>query len=295
MSYLTYDKKFQNEIITSKQSGVRVKDICNNFGISVYTLYKIMHMNGKMPTPSQASEGTGSEEGVEHRNLSPNNNNSHERSTSTWKDYGGDRHRKIEYACLNCNERFMARDRGNRTKFCSRECQSEYQTKTNSTIKKCAHCGNEFIIKNSLAKVYVFCNECRKQNVRYPTSIMAKNIINWLVEGEFNIEVEKTFDWFYDKNKPKGRFRLDVFLPDYNTGIEYDGEQHFKPCFTSKYETVDRIKERDILKTKLCKEHSVKLIRFRYDEIITKNSMLMKIYAELQGNEPVETQDKKLV
>jgi hypothetical protein len=106
MSYLTYDKKFQNKIITAKQSGTKVKNICNNFGISVYTLYKIMHMNGKMPTLSQASEGIGSEEGAEHRNLNPNNNNSHECSTSTWKSYGN-RHKKIEHVCLNCNEKFM--------------------------------------------------------------------------------------------------------------------------------------------------------------------------------------------
>jgi very-short-patch-repair endonuclease len=110
---------------------------------------------------------------------------------------------------------------------------------------------------------------------------MAKNIINWLIEEGFDVEIEKTFDWFYDKNKPKGRFRLDAFLSNYNMGIEYDGEQHFKPCFTSKYETVDKIKKRDMLKTKLCKEHNVKLVRFKYDEIITKDLMLMKIYAEL--------------
>jgi len=291
MSYLTYSKEFQNNIINAKKSGTKVSDIRKVFNISVYTLYKILNMNGKMPTPSQASEGIGSGEGVEHRNLSPNNNDSQERSASTW-NYDSCRHRKVEHICLNCGRVFMARDRGLRTKFHSKKCQSEYQTKINSTIKVCP-CGNEFRVKNSIAKTYVFCKDCRRKNSRCPTSVMASNIVKWMEEADLSVEKEKIFEWFYDKNKPKGRFKLDIFLSDYNIGVEYDGEQHFKPCFTSRWESVEKVRYRDGLKTELCKEHDINIIRFKYDEPINKDYVLMKIYAELQGNELVEVEDKK--
>lgn len=93
MSYLTYDKKFQEDIINRKNKGYKVKDICSEFNISVYTLYKILHMNGKMPIPSQATKGQGFVEGVEHRQMSPNNNFVQERPASTW-GLKGDRHLK---------------------------------------------------------------------------------------------------------------------------------------------------------------------------------------------------------
>ena len=86
--YLNYTEEFQHKVINAKKSDISVKCICKNFNISVYTLYKILHMNGETPTPSQVSEGNGSEEGLEHSGLSPNNNDHHERPTSTWKNYG---------------------------------------------------------------------------------------------------------------------------------------------------------------------------------------------------------------
>ena len=136
MLYLTYDKKFQKKVIKDKLSGMKVADIREKYDISVYTLYKIMHMNGKMPTPSQASVGIDPEEGVEHRNLSPNNNDSHERPASTWKNYGSIRHKKVKHVCLRCEKVFYARDRGSRTKFCSHECKRLYRTEINKTKLK---------------------------------------------------------------------------------------------------------------------------------------------------------------
>jgi len=194
MSYLTYSKEFQNNVINAKKSGTEVSNIVEKFNISIYTLYKILHMNGEMPTPSQASEGISSEEGVEHRNLSPNNNDSQERSASTW-NYNSCRHKKVEHICLNCEGVFMARNRGSRTKFCSKKCKSNYQTKTNSTIKICP-CGNEFRVKNSIAKAYVFCKNCRRKNLRYPTSVMAMNIVKWLEESELSAQKEKYLNGF---------------------------------------------------------------------------------------------------
>jgi len=281
-TYLTYDKEFQENIIEEKFSGKKVKNICEDNNISVYTLYKILHMNNKMPIPSEASEGESSEERVEHRDLSPNNNNLQERSTSTWNNYG-ERHLKIKHLCLNCNKVFYARDRKDRTKCCSRNCTNDYKTKINSSIIICDNCSKKFRIKNSQINNYIHCKKCRGLSLGAQSSKMSRQIGEWLNEV-FYIEKEKSFDWFYDPKKPKGKFKLDYFLPMYNIAIEYDGEQHFKPSFTSRWGSVDKVQYRDKLKEKLCKDNGIKTIRFRYDEKITKESMLMMIYAELQGN-----------
>lgn len=289
--YLTYTEEFQQKVINAKKINIPVKDICKQFNISVYTLYKILHMNCKMPIPSQASRVKDFEEGVEHRSLSTNNNNSHERPASTWKNYG-ERHKKIEQVCLKCGNVFRVRDRGDRTKFCSKLCKAQYRTEQNSTICVCNNCGELYQIKNSAAKHYIHCKKCRGKNLGRQSSKMSRQIHEWLKE-EFEVEDEKSFSWFYDTNKPNGSFRLDFFLPKYNLGIEYDGEQHFKPAFTGKWESVEKVQFRDRLKEDLCIKNGIKIIRFKYNDIITKKSMLMKIYAELQGNKLVEVEDKK--
>jgi very-short-patch-repair endonuclease/DNA-directed RNA polymerase subunit RPC12/RpoP len=280
-TYLTYSRETQDSIIQDKLSGMPAGAVCKKHNVSVYTLYKILHMNGKMPIPSQAAEGKGSAEGVEHSDLSPNNNDHQERPTSTWKNYGSIRHIKIKHVCLRCKRDFYARNRGKRTRFCSPKCKSLYRTEQNSFVKECDNCGKKFRVKKSLNSI-VRCEECRKLKLRAPSSKAARDIGIWMSE-KFLVEKEKAFEWLLDAKKPKGRFKLDYFLPQHNVAIEYDGEQHFKPCFTSRWESVDKVKYRDLLKKFLCEKHGIHTIHFSYDEPITKEYVLMKIYAELNG------------
>jgi very-short-patch-repair endonuclease len=289
MSYLTYDINIQESIISMKLSGYKVKEICNKFNISVYTLYKILHMNGKMPTPSEPSVGLKSEERVEHRQVSTNNNLAQEHPASTW-NLKSDRHIQVEHKCLRCNTVFLSRNRGSRTKFCSKSCKNLFRTEQNSTTLICDNCEKEFRIKNSQVVSHIRCPACRKLKLRSPSSKMSKLLGEWL-SSEFKVEKEKQFYWLFDK--PKGRLKIDYFLTDFNIGIEYDGEQHFRPSFTGKWETVDKVQRRDKLKNTMCFERNIKIIRFRYDEKLDKETILMKIYAELQENEPVEVEDKK--
>lgn len=290
-NYLTYTNEFQEAVVSAKQCGYKVKDICKEFDISVYTLYKILRFNNYPPIPSEASGGIGSEERVERSDLSPNNNNHQERPASiSW--YRGDRHSKVKYKCINCRKIFYTRDRGKRTKFCSLKCRGEYRTLNNSTELICDNCGKTFRVKNSQVDNYIHCEKCRGFGLGAQSSKKSRLLGKWLKE-EFVVEKEKSFNWFYDSKKPKGRFKLDYFLPKYKLAIEYDGEQHFKPSFTSKWESVDKVQKRDRLKEKLCDSHGITTIRFRYDESLTKDKVLMKIYAELQGKELVEVEDKK--
>ena len=79
---------------------------------------------------------------------------------------------------------------------------------------------------------------------------------------------EKTFTWL--KNKQK--LRLDFYIPEFNIGIEYQGEQHFYPI--AYFGGIKRFKqqlENDELKKKLCEEHGIKLLYFSYNKNFSNN------------------------
>lgn len=76
--------------------------------------------------------------------------------------------------------------------------------------------------------------------------------------SDLNFEQEYTTDWL-DKQ------RLDIYCPEYNFAIEYDGEQHFYPIeYFGGVENFKHIQERDILKNEKCKTNNCKLFRVKY-------------------------------
>ena len=81
-------------------------------------------------------------------------------------------------------------------------------------------------------------------------------------------------------NSKQGRYctklRFDFYLPNQNTLIEYDGEQHFvkRGKYGEKFET---LQENDIIKNKYCKDKGIKLIRIHYKVPINEiESQLLK-------------------
>lgn len=59
--------------------------------------------------------------------------------------------------------------------------------------------------------------------------------------------------------------RFDFYLPEYNTCIEYDGKQHYKPI--EKWGGMDnliKIKKNDKIKNDFCSEKGIKLVRLNY-------------------------------
>lgn len=75
------------------------------------------------------------------------------------------------------------------------------------------------------------------------------------------------------------RLRFDFYLPEQNTLIEYDGEQHFvqRGKFGTKFES---LKQNDITKNNYCKDNNIKLIRIHYglpeNEVESKLSDALK-------------------
>ena len=58
---------------------------------------------------------------------------------------------------------------------------------------------------------------------------------------------------------------FDFYLPQQNTLIEYDGEQHFHPIQDDKYK-YQELKERDEYKNQWCKNNNITLIRIPYTQ-----------------------------
>lgn len=81
-------------------------------------------------------------------------------------------------------------------------------------------------------------------------------------------------------NNSIGRF--DIYIPEYNLFIEYDGEQHFKNSFynISKYGNHSMLKafERDQLKNEYCIENGTDLLRISY---LSNNQEISDIIEDL--------------
>ena len=96
------------------------------------------------------------------------------------------------------------------------------------------------------------CPICAKENNINETLLY--NFIN----DNINVEVnrEQKFEWL-------GMKSIDIFIPQINVAIEYQGEQHFEPIkFYGGIKSYNGTVARDIEKYKLCKENNIKLYYF---------------------------------
>ena len=98
---------------------------------------------------------------------------------------------------------------------------------------------------------------------------------------------EKSFDDCLNTKKGKycRKLRFDFYLPDLNTIIEYDGEQHFrssKKFGGEKYETTI---ENDIIKNTYCEKNGINLIRIKYD--VSPNKIKERLLDALNNPKPL--------
>lgn len=75
-----------------------------------------------------------------------------------------------------------------------------------------------------------------------------------------------------------GRQRIDIHIPSKNIGIEYNGEQHYKPIdwFGGNKGFLNQQK-RDEKKRELCKTNGLTLIEWRFDEEISEENLYIKL------------------
>ena len=108
------------------------------------------------------------------------------------------------------------------------------------------------------------CPKCANKMSR-----LEKRVYDYCTKNKINFEYQKKFKWL--KNQ-----RLDFYLPDYDTAIECQGIQHFKPIdFSGKGEKwaekeFDRTKKYDDLKKKTCSKNNVDIIYYTLKNIKEK-------------------------
>ena len=100
----------------------------------------------------------------------------------------------------------------------------------------------------------------------------------WIREAEMYQVIKKIFpdDVVLREASPSwlGRQRLDVFLPQRNLAVEYQGEQHYQAVSAfGGAEALARTIERDVLKKRLCKENAIDLVYVRYSDPLSVASL----------------------
>jgi hypothetical protein len=85
---------------------------------------------------------------------------------------------------------------------------------------------------------------------------------------DLSIKYEREYEFTDCTNTKEGRFcrklPFDFYLPESNTCIEYDGEQHFRESNLYGPKKFLATKENDKLKDNFCKKNNIKLIRLHY-------------------------------
>ena len=140
------------------------------------------------------------------------------------------------------------------------ELVSEYTRMSNKMLYRCMKCGYEWEARSDHILEGHGCPNCA-------SSIGEEKIKYYLINKDIKFEIQKTFENCRNKNPLK----YDFYLPEYNTCIEYDGQQHFKPVeYFGGDEAFIIRKKNDEIKTKYCLENNILLLRIRYDEDIDK-------------------------
>lgn len=85
---------------------------------------------------------------------------------------------------------------------------------------------------------------------------------------------------FHDcRNDKNNLLFFDIYLPAYNTVIEYDGEQHFLYRKTGYFKNkLEQNLKNDLIKDEFCIKNNIKLIRIPYTEYVNIEKILRKEY-----------------
>ena len=151
------------------------------------------------------------------------------------------------YICDNCLKPFQTKSKKhNKRKFCSWECYQEFDNKRNAKQKGvCEICGEEFI------KDYPKQRFCSTQCQAKWQSLIKKRA----KMPQQSSKIEITIRDFLDKNKIKyeanKRFKyyeIDIYLSEYNLGIEIMGEYWHGE--SRKYEFINNIQGENIRRDK---------------------------------------------
>jgi ssDNA-binding Zn-finger/Zn-ribbon topoisomerase 1 len=120
------------------------------------------------------------------------------------------------------------------------------------------------------------------------TSILENSVNKILTNNNINfIQNYKGFDWL----KNVRNLELDFYLPEYNIGVECQGEQHFISVeYFGGEEGLQYIQANDNIKKQLCEEHNLRLFYINYNDNIEKK--MEEIICYLTGKYLEQSKEK---
>lgn len=152
------------------------------------------------------------------------------------------------------------------------EVLSEYKGMRKKILRRCTQCGDErYVLAHHLMEGHG-CPKCK-------LSRGAKSISQYLKEHDIVYEAEYRFDDCADERP----LPFDFYLPELNTVIEYDGEQHFGPVRFGQYTEdiaiakFEQAQKHDAIKNKYCETHNINLIRIPYTDFDEIPNILDKL------------------
>ena len=163
--------------------------------------------------------------------------------------------RKISKICEKHNFTFV--------RFVSED--GKYHNNKTILELKCNKCGEYvfYTFNHFTDRKKIVCKHCTK-------SSLENQLRQKLIRENINFEEQKKFDWLIYKNN----LSLDFYLPEHKIGVECQGIQHFEPVdFFGGIKAFEAQKERDEIKSKLCKENGV-ILKYIIDEKEIENFVI---------------------
>jgi len=124
------------------------------------------------------------------------------------------------------------------------------------------------IVHEDLFIVNSVLNEFLPKRANPRLSQPVKDIMEVLDTYEIEYDIEKVFPDC--KNIRCLPFDFCIYTKNRFFLIEYDGKQHYEPCFglneEQKMENYNRTKHNDTIKEQYCRDHNITLYRIRYDD-----------------------------
>lgn len=129
-------------------------------------------------------------------------------------------------------------------------------------------------------KYHIKCNRCGREDIRWGITLIDSAILcKYCDNGSKNeqlismalddLSIKYIREYLVDYNHHQHRF--DFYLPNYNTMIEYNGLQHYKPIeYFGGIPQFRLRQQRDLEKQQYCQEHNLNLIVFNYRQTSQK-------------------------
>lgn len=146
-----------------------------------------------------------------------------------------------------------------------------YKTNKDKVRCLCLKCGNEWSTMPNTLLTGHGCPACK-------SSRGEKAVRDYLDRAGYRYVEQYTFDGC----KHKQKLPFDFYIPDLNTAIEYNGEQHYKQswydyiCGSAAAEHFQSQQLRDAIKVDYCKNNGIRLIVIPYTELKNINGFLSK-------------------